>query len=166
MKNRYSSDNMSLIDDFLSNYDLLEAINAFCESERILAFIREEQNLLISLMKTIEEEAPDYVKIVSVALKSSFEQRVKSFEAEVIAKFKIRFYTGSQPVLDLANEHELLKKELVEIMKENLPKAGPDDIRDISKDMVNQITRSFANALYDQVPFKDISPTALLIFSR
>ncbi len=137
------------VDSSFSANGLLEAINAFCESEEVVSIIRKGQNSLISNMKKIEADAPVSVKHVAEELRTEFEKNVDSFRLDAIANFKIRFHISIEVLLEMADDDEL-RKMLIESISKNIHDAGIKDVKEICTMMLQKDTSSFMGHVYSQ----------------
>lgn len=137
------------VDSFFSANGLLEAINAFSESEEVSSIIQKGQNSLISNMKKIEADAPVSVKHVAEELRSVFKNNVDSFRLDAIANFKIRFHISVEMMLGFATDAEL-RKMLIERIKESIHDAGIKDMNEICTMMLQKNTTTFMERVYSQ----------------
>lgn len=136
-------------DDSFSANGLLEAVNAFCESNDAKAIIQKGQNDLISNMKNIESQAPESVRHVAEELRSAFENDADSFRQDAIANFKLGFHFTVDVMMGMCPDDEF-KQLMLETIKKSIHEAGIKDMKEICEKMLNQNTTSFMESVYSQ----------------
>lgn len=134
-------------DAYFSENDLLENINAFLESEEVLAIILEGQNGLISNMKQIEAKAPENVQSVAEEMRKTFEKNVDAFRQDAIASFKMGLYSFVKELLKMNPDAEL-KKKMIEMIKKNLHETYIKDMKEICAEMMQRNTITFIKIIY------------------